>query len=58
MMQRTQTTFSDELRNEIERLMPRAESGSDWAQICALEQIAIAAERGEVCDVDAKPAHA
>ena len=44
-----QTQFSAELANEIERLTRRAESGSDWAEICALEAIMIAADGGDVC---------
>jgi len=28
----------EELRCRIERLIPKAETGEQWAQICALEQ--------------------
>lgn len=28
---------ADDLREEIERLMPKAETGEQWAHICALE---------------------
>ena len=27
----------EQLKNEINRLMPKAETGEDWAEICRLE---------------------
>lgn len=35
------------IRSEIDALIPKAESGAQWAEICRLEQEAIAAERAE-----------
>lgn len=33
------------IRSEIERLIPKAETGEQWAEICRLEAEAIALER-------------
>lgn len=36
-----------QLRNEIARLTPKAESGEQWADICALEAQAVELEKNE-----------
>lgn len=40
---------SQEIRSEIERLIPKAESGEQWAEICAMEVEAVELERECAC---------
>lgn len=43
-----------EIKNQIEKLIRKAESGADWAEICRLEQLAI--DQRSMCDVcDERP---
>ena len=49
---------SDDVRQEIERLLPSAETGAQWAEICRLEDIAVTMERGGAFDEAGVPVSA